>query len=162
MEKYIPPPRIRVTQVLPEQSDSSIAKQSFYKPPSRISSYSSQKSNNSIPPTPDYLSAQDFPSLGSSQVSTPKLTRTVGWSQMAKDWANKDEQEQARMVVEEETRIKNDKKWVEGMKFPSKLLTPSFIKIKPKVSFDNYQDDLNDGECVQPSNPLGITKDDWQ
>jgi hypothetical protein len=169
MDKYVPPLRIRVNQVAPEPISS--LSPNVYKPPSRISSYSSQKTAVS---TPDYTSVQDFPTLNDSKGDTPKSShqKQGGWSQLAKDWAEKDRQEQARKIAEEEKKTNCLEERASGTYF-SRSVAPSFIKVKKTVSFDKYDysggDEGDHGDEYEEekyeenkcSNPLGITKDSW-
>ena len=161
MDKYVPPLRIKVSQVAPESTHhTSSSSFSSYKPPSRISSYSSQKSND-VPITPDFGSAADFPSLSSSQVSTPKPQRTQGWSQLARDWAEKDQQDLARKIAEEEKTKNTFGDNSTGGKFFQKTTAPSFSKAKKTVSFDDNNDVYDESKSFPSANPLGIKKDDW-
>lgn len=168
MEVYTPSLRIRANQVAPEplKSDLLTPKQSFYKPPSRVSSYSSQKSNANTPSL-DISSSTEFPILGNSQVSTSKIIKKQGWSQLAKDWAEKDKQEEAKRIADEEKANKICNSGEVSVGIFNRVLVPTFVKTKKQNYFQEESEQVQEqGQDLEQfnasSNPLGIKKDNWE
>lgn len=165
MEKYTPSLKLQIkaNQSINDFSTTS-QKGGFYKPPSQVSSYTSQKSMDT-PITPDFSSITDFPSLTTSVSTTPKSQKPSGWSQLAKNWAEHDEQERVRKIAEEEKKKDYDSSYSRiGSGFVQSS-TPLFGFKNNKI-YNNYNEynmplEGEDNEIEKSSNPLGIQRDNW-